>query len=64
MIASVGLAPDDSTRPIMLAVHRRLRDGAGPAEALASAQAAVDLTGGRPESRLAALASFVCIGSG
>jgi CHAT domain-containing protein len=64
VVASVGLAPDAATRPIMLDFHRLLRTGAAPAEALAAAQAAVDLRGDEPDARLAALAAFICMGAG
>jgi CHAT domain len=64
VVASVGLAPDWATRPIMLDFHRLLHAGADPAEALAAAQAAVDLSGDEPDERLAALAAFVCLGAG
>ncbi len=52
LIASVVPVPDAETKDLMIAVHRRLRDGRTPAEALAEAQATLD----RPNG-------FVCVGA-
>ncbi|MEV6236070.1 CHAT domain-containing tetratricopeptide repeat protein [Lentzea sp. NPDC051838] len=52
LIASVVPVPDAETKDLMIAVHRRLRDGRTPAEALAAAQEELD----RPNG-------FVCVGA-
>jgi hypothetical protein len=57
IIASVVPVPDAASRRLMLAFHRELAGGAPPASALAHAQAAL-------QGRSAALAGFVCLGSG
>jgi hypothetical protein len=57
IIASVVPIPDAAARRLMLAFHRFLAEGAPPATALARAQET--LRGGS-----AALAGFVCLGSG
>jgi CHAT domain-containing protein len=57
VIASVMPVPDAATKRLMLALHRYLSAGSSPAVALARAQAAL-----RP--REAALAGFVCLGTG
>jgi tetratricopeptide (TPR) repeat protein len=60
LVASIAQVPDAATRRLMVAFHRRLAAGAGPATALAQAQAALD-----PEGEdLAAAAGFVCFGAG
>jgi hypothetical protein len=51
--------PDDLTRPLMQTLHRALKSGQPPSDALATAQATA--TGGL--ARLAA-AAFVCLGAG
>lgn len=61
LIASVAPVPDDRTRTLMLAFHRRVRAGASPAAALAATQAEVASEG--PAARAAA-ASFACFGAG
>jgi tetratricopeptide (TPR) repeat protein len=61
LVASVGLAPDRATRPIMLALHDGLRAGARPSAALAAALA--DADDGPPEA-YAARRAFVCLGAG
>jgi hypothetical protein len=61
LVASVGLAPDRATRPIMLALHDGLRAGAQPSAALAAALA--DADDGPPEA-YAARRAFVCLGAG
>ncbi|NKE59693.1 CHAT domain-containing protein [Lentzea sp. PSKA42] len=52
LIASVVPVPDAETKDLMIAVHRRLRDGRSPALALAEAQEELD----RPNG-------FVCVGA-
>jgi hypothetical protein len=60
LVASVGLVPDRAALELMVALHDGLRAGARPAEALASAGAALD---DGPEA-LAARAGFLCLGAG
>lgn len=57
VIASVAPVPDAPATRLMLALHGHLRSGSSPAVALAKAQAAL-----RPDE--AALAGFVCLGTG
>jgi CHAT domain-containing protein len=57
IIASVVAVPDAHARRLMLAFHRELASGASPALALARAQATL-------RGAAAALAGFVCLGSG
>jgi CHAT domain-containing protein len=57
VIASVVPVPDAAAKRMMLALHRYLSAGSSPAVALAKAQAGL-----RP--REAALAGFVCLGTG
>ncbi|MCP2242138.1 CHAT domain-containing protein [Lentzea aerocolonigenes] len=52
LIAPVVPVPDAETKDLMVAVHRRLRDGRSPARALAEAQEELD----RPTG-------FVCVGA-
>ncbi|MFS8097125.1 CHAT domain-containing tetratricopeptide repeat protein [Lentzea alba] len=52
LIASVVPVPDAETKELMIALHRRLRGGLSPAEALAEAQQSLD----RPNG-------FVCVGA-
>ena len=60
LVASVVPVPDETTRPLMIAFHRRLTAGDTPAAALAGAQASVsDELGLSP----AATAGFVCLGA-
>lgn len=59
LIASVFPVPDEATRSLMVEVHRRLRGGVAPVEALAGAQA-----GARTETERVVSAAFVCFGSG
>lgn len=61
LLASVIPVPDDATRVLMAAVHRGLRRGLGPAQALARAQARIDPV---DHALLAARAGFVCFGAG
>lgn len=58
LVATVIPVPDESTRSLMLALHRRLRAGQGPASALAQALAAAVRDG----DLLAQ--GFVCLGFG
>ncbi|MGH9164057.1 MAG: CHAT domain-containing protein, partial [Acidimicrobiales bacterium] len=60
LVASVVAVPDDVTRPLMVDFHRRLAGGAGPAAALAGAQAAAR---GDDDFGLASTAGFVCFGA-
>jgi len=61
VIASVAPVPDEGTHELMLALHRGLRVGRSPAEALAAARQ--DVTAGDPSTSAAlAAASFVCFG--
>ena len=53
VIAPVMAVPDDATTPLMLALHRALREGLSPSAALA--RAAIEQPG-------VAAATFVCIG--
>ena len=62
LVASLLPVPDAATRALMLDFHGRLQAGAGPAAALAGAQAAAFAAG--DDAALAAAASFVCIGRG
>ncbi|HTF11942.1 MAG TPA: CHAT domain-containing protein [Asanoa sp.] len=57
LVAAVVPVPDEATRPLMLRMHRYLRAGARPAEALARAQQ--ELVPTDP-----AAAGFVCYGAG
>ncbi|GIF47095.1 CHAT domain-containing protein [Asanoa ferruginea] len=57
LVAAVVPVPDEATRPLMLRMHRHLRAGARPAEALARAQQ--ELVPGDP-----AAVGFVCYGAG
>ena len=61
LIASVGLVPDsESTRALMVELHKNLIARVAPGEALSRAQAAISDTRGG----YVAAASFVCIGAG
>ena len=62
LVASLLPVPDDATRSLMVDLHRRLRAGASPANALAAAQGHGLASG--DDGALAAVASFVCIGRG
>jgi hypothetical protein len=57
IVASVVPVPDAAARRLMLAFHRQLLAGTPPATALARAQAGL-------RGRSAALAGFVCLGTG
>lgn len=61
LIASVVSVPDDHTASLMLTVHRHLKAGSPPAEALSRAQASMDATDPRA---LTASGGFVCFGAG
>jgi CHAT domain-containing protein len=52
LIAPVVPVPDAETKDLMVAVHRRLRQGLAPAQALAEAQQELDQPNG-----------FVCVGA-
>jgi len=60
-VATVIPVPDEATRPLMLALHERIRRGLPVARALAEAQADTDR--GDPVT-LATAAGFVCYGGG
>ena len=62
LVASLLPVPDDATRSLMVDLHRRLRTGASPAEALAGGAGDPSVVG--RDGALAAAASFVCIGRG
>jgi CHAT domain-containing protein len=62
LVASVLPVPAELTTHLMTGLHRRLRAGAGPAQALAAAQA--DFTAGGDGAALATAAAFVCFGAG
>lgn len=62
LIASVVAVPDEQTATLMLDVHRHLRSGATPADALCRAQAAA--VGGCDPRAIAAAAGFICFGAG
>jgi CHAT domain-containing protein len=57
VIASVMPVPDAPVKRLMAALHRSLAERVAPAAALAGAQATLS-------SRDAALAGFVCLGTG
>jgi hypothetical protein len=61
VLGSVLPAQDAATQDLMVETHRLLAAGAGPARALASAQAAL---GGGIDERTATAAAFVCFGAG
>ncbi|MGD9527931.1 MAG: CHAT domain-containing protein [Pseudonocardia sp.] len=61
LVAPVVAVPDARTAPAMIALHRRLAAGEGPAAALAAVQAD---PGGDDPRDAAAAAGFVCLGSG
>jgi tetratricopeptide (TPR) repeat protein len=62
LIAALLPVPAVNTVALMVDLHRRLRTGARPAEALAGAQAALR-AGGDPVDAATA-ASFICLGAG
>jgi CHAT domain-containing protein len=62
LIASVVAVPDEQTAGLMLDVHRHLRRGAAPAEALCRAQAST--MGSGDVRAIAAAAGFICFGAG
>ncbi len=61
VVASVVPVPDAATQPLMVALHRRLADGAPVAEALADAQLRL---GDENPAAIAAAAGFICLGAG
>jgi tetratricopeptide (TPR) repeat protein len=61
VLGSVLPAEDSAAEELMVEVHRQLAAGAGPARALASAQAAM---GDELDERTATAAAFVCFGAG
>ena len=62
VITSIGLAPDEATGDLMVGLHRYLRAGVRPAEALSRAVSEVSIDD--PCTALATKANFVCLGSG
>jgi tetratricopeptide (TPR) repeat protein len=60
VVAPVLAVPDAATRPIMVALHRELRAGTAPADALAAARSGIDP--GNAAEVLAACA-FTCLGT-
>jgi len=60
-VATVVPVPDAATRPLMVALHERLRRGLSTAEALAAAQAAADR---EDPAGFATAGGFVCYGAG
>jgi hypothetical protein len=65
LVATVLPVPADLTTALMLDLHRRMRDGAGPAVALAEAQRAFGADDGRGTGAAhATAAAFVCFGAG
>lgn len=59
LVASIIPVPDEATRRLMCVFHEELAAGAGPAAALAAAQARVAADG---PAGLAAAAGFLCLG--
>jgi CHAT domain-containing protein len=57
VVASVGPVDDEATAALMVDLHRRLRAGTGPAQALAAAQVAT------ADDPYASTYSFVCFGA-
>lgn len=62
LIATVLPVPAEPTTALMLDLHRRMRAGARPAQALADAQEAFGAAGDGPARATAA--AFVCLGAG
>jgi tetratricopeptide (TPR) repeat protein len=60
-VATVVPVPDEATRPLMLDLHARIRNGMSAARALAEAQSATDR---RDPAALATAGGFVCYGAG
>jgi CHAT domain-containing protein len=60
VLATVVAVSDVDTKPIMMALHDKLREGATPADAMAAARAAADQDN---DGAVAAAASFVCFGA-
>jgi hypothetical protein len=60
-VATVIPVPDEATRPLMLGLHERIRQGLPVARALAEAQAATDRD---DPATLATAGGFVCYGGG
>ena len=61
LVASAIPVPDEATRHLMLALHRQLRAGLGPADALAQVQRS---TPGDDPAAPAAAVAFTCFGAG
>jgi tetratricopeptide (TPR) repeat protein len=63
LVATVVPVPDDASRPLMLHLHRFLREGKDPAAALALAQTKLGGAGQDGAARVAAN-GFLCFGAG
>jgi CHAT domain-containing protein len=63
LVATVVPVPDDASRPLMLHLHRFLREGKDPAAALALAQTKLGGPGQGGAARVAAN-GFLCFGAG
>jgi hypothetical protein len=61
LVGSVVPVPDEASRPVMLSLHRHLRDGLGPAAALMLARREQP---DRASASWVAAAGFVCFGAG
>jgi tetratricopeptide (TPR) repeat protein len=60
VVAPVLAVPDAATRPFMVALHRELRAGTAPAEALAAARRGIDPA---DAAELLAACAFTCLGT-
>jgi CHAT domain-containing protein len=60
VVAPVLAVPDAATRPIMVALHRELRAGTAPAEALAVARSGIDPA---DAAEVLAACAFTCLGT-
>ena len=58
VIAPLFAVPDDETRPLMVDLHGRMAAGLAPAEALAAAQIATDVTDVRATATAAAFVAY------
>lgn len=60
LVAPTVTIPDDASRPLMLSLHRRIKDGTPPPVALAEAASA---TGGDSPPEIAARLGFISLGA-